>query len=363
MNHRDRFNNLFDGKPVDRVPFADVMGKCNFKSCLDRWKAEGLDGGAAPDDIVKLIGFDYSRGWYIPVHSYVFPLFEIKKLDDERRINHWGSTEICPDNPDLMPITVVGPVSDRNSWESFKERFIYSPDRLVNSIEAECKQALDSGLPIYAGDLPIGFFGALRELFGSEEVLYIFYDDPKLVHDILGTLTDLWIKIYSDFSERVSLDYFFVWEDMCFKNGPLISPAVFEEFLLPCYQRFTSALKAASCKHFFVDSDGDERPLIPLWQRGGIDIFFPFEVQCGVDVCDVRKEFPDIGIIGGLDKNALKYDKSAMDKELLKVPPMIENGRYIPCLDHGVTNEVPWSNYLYFYDRLRELVYKYQPQR
>ena len=32
---------------------------------------------------------------------------------------------------------------------------------------------------------------------------------------------------------QVKADVFFVWEDMCYKNGPLILPAVFRELMLP----------------------------------------------------------------------------------------------------------------------------------
>jgi hypothetical protein len=50
-----------------------------------------------------------------------------------------------------------------------------------------------------------------------------------------------------------------------------------------------------------------------------------------------------------------------MDRELEKVPYLLENGYFIPCCDHGVTNDVSWGNYQYFYEKLRELVYKYPP--
>ena len=49
------------------------------------------------------------------------------------------------------------------------------------------------------------------------------------------------------------------------------------------------------------------------------------------------------------------------DKELESVPFMLEHGRYIPSLDHGVSNEVSWDNYRYFYDRLRDLIWNYAP--
>ena len=42
-------------------------------------------------------------------------------------------------------------------------------------------------------------------------------------------------------------------------------------------------------------------------------------------------------------------------------PFMLEQGRYIPGLDHGVPPDVSWDNYRYFYERLRDLIWKYPP--
>ena len=155
---------------------------------------------------------------------------------------------------------------------------------------------------------------------------------------------------------------------MCNKSGPLISPALFREFLLPRYKRLTKSMRCGNSNNsdnmplFFVDSDGDERPLVPLWIEGGVDIVFPWETQFGLDIIQVRREYPTMGMMGGLNKHALEFSRGQMDKELEKVPYMLERGYYIPCLDHGVTNAVPWDNYLYFYERLKELIYKYTPQ-
>jgi hypothetical protein len=41
---------------------------------------------------------------------------------------------------------------------------------------------------------------------------------------------------------------------------------------------------------------------------------------------------------------------------------MLESGRYIPGLDHGVPDDVSWDNYRYFYEKLRELIWKYPPK-
>lgn len=366
LTNRDRFVAVLNGETVDRAPFMDFMGNCNWPSCLTRWKQEGLAQNATFDDVRKIVGFDGVRGYYLPVKSFIWPEYAPEDLGKDgnitRRRNRWGGIEIHLDGSELMAVTVSGAIVDRDGWPAVKERLLAGTQgRLPTNWKDICREALASDEPIYAGDLPVGFFGGPRELMGFERFAYMFYDDPELVNDILDTLCELWMRIYTRIQEHVALDYFFVWEDMCDKNGPLISPALFRKFLLPRYERFTAALREAGCKHITVDSDGDERPLVPLWIAGGVNVILPWESQFGLDIREVRKHFPTIGIIGGIDKHALAGGRGAIDKALEVVPFMLEHGRYIPSLDHGVTNEVSWDDYRYFYDRLRDLIRQYAP--
>lgn len=375
MTHRERFVRLFQGKTVDRAPFIDAMGVCNYRSCIDRWKTEGLDINANQKDVQDIIGFDYVRGYFLYAKLLFYPEFDIifVKRDGDKTYtrNRWGGLELQQDGSELMPITIEGPVKDRYTWDSVKERLAGNIQaRLPANFGGMCEEAKLSNLPVYTGDLPAGFFGALREITGLENLMYMFYDDPDLISEILDTLCDLWINVYSEIQKQIELDYVFIWEDMCSKSGPLISPALFREFMLPRYKRLTQSLRKNAgdvnekdnMPLFMVDSDGDERPLVPLWIEGGVDIIFPWETQFGLDIVKVRQDYPRIGMMGGLNKHVLEFSRGDIDKELEKVPYMLEKGRYIPCLDHGVTNAVSWDNYRYFYERLKELTYRYPPQ-
>jgi len=367
LTHKDRFNRLFKGEPVDRVPFLDYMGKCNYNSCLARWKTEGLNVDATWDDIQHIIGFDYSRGIFVNAKMLVYPEYEPVAIGREGNRffmrNKWGGLETQLDGSELMPVTVEGAVHDRKSWELCKERLQGNiAARIPENIKELSEKASADKLPVFAGDLPAGFFGALRELMGFEVMSYMFYDDPSLMHEILDVLCELWINIYSEIQKHIVLDYVFIWEDMCCKTGPLISPAMFNEFLSPRYKRLTSAVRSEGCRNVIVDSDGDGLPLVPLWLDGGVNIVFPWESIHGQDILKIRKQYPEMGIIGALNKHALEYSHSEIDKELEKIPAMLENGYYIPCCDHGVTNMVSWDNYRYFYEKLKDLIWKYPPQ-
>lgn len=365
LTNRERFTRVFDGEPVDRVPFLDIMGF--WRSSLARWKTEGLAEDATAETVRQIVGFDGQRGIKLPIHGYIWPEYErqvIEQDGDHVLIrNRWGAIERDIVGSELMPITIEGPVKDRATWEAVKPRLDPdTPGRLPENWEEIYREARESGETVYAGDLPLGFFGAPRELMGFERQAMLFYDDPALMHEILDHLCDLWIVLLRRIQAEITLDWTFVWEDMCSKNGPLISPKLFREFLLPRYQRLTASLREDGCRHVLVDSDGDERLLTPLWIEGGVTIIFPWETQFGLDLTEVRRQYPEVGLMGGIDKFALAHGRDAIDRELEKVPFLLEQGRYIPGLDHGVPSDVSWDSYRYFYDRLRELIWRYPPQ-
>jgi uroporphyrinogen decarboxylase len=365
LTNRQRFVRLFKGQRVDRVPFYQFMGA--WKSSIERWKTEGLRVDVTRSTLWQTMGFDGFRGYFLPVKTFVWPEFEtevLEAVDDVLTVRgRWGGTLRTHKNADLLPLTTSGAVSDWRSWEQMKERLdADTPGRLPENWEEVCAEARNSDEPVYAGDLPTGFFGGPRYLLGLECQAMLFYDDPALMHDILDTLCDLWITLFARVQRDIEIDYFFIWEDMCFKGGPLISPALFREFLLPRYKRLTGALKEVGVKLIFVDSDGDIRKLIPLWMEGGVDITFPWESQFELDLLEPRRQYPELGMIGGVDKHAFIAGRAGVDRALEPIPALLESGRFIPAVDHEVPHDVSWDTYRYFCERLRDMVWNHPPR-
>lgn len=55
---------------------------------------------------------------------------------------------------------------------------------------------------------------------------------------------------------------------------------------------------------------------------------------------------------GGIDKRAIAKGGKVMEEEVMRVvPPLLEDGGFIPSCDHGVPSDVPWQNYV-AYSRL-----------
>jgi uroporphyrinogen decarboxylase len=210
---------------------------------------------------------------------------------------------------------------------------------------------------------PDGFFGMPRELLGVENQLMMYYDDPQLMHDINDHLTRVWLAVMEELLSKVELDFVYFWEDMAFKNGPLLSPAMFREFMAPYYRRMTAFLTQRGVKIVFVDTDGDCWKLIPEFLQAGVMGMYPFEVNAGMDIVQVRKQYPELLIQGGLDKIKIAQSKEAIDDELgAKLPSLLSQGGYIPFVDHLVPPDVSWDNFRYYRERVSDYVERYHPQ-
>jgi hypothetical protein len=160
--------------------------------------------------------------------------------------------------------------------------------------------------------------------------------------------------LFQEITRIVRGDVLLIWEDMCYRNGPLISPAHFASLIRPRYIRLIQRARACGMEAVLVDTDGDCRRLIPLFLESGVDALMPFEVQAGMDVCSIGREYPQLGIMGGIDKRALSLDPAAIRREVDRVLPCFkERGGFIPTLDHSIPPNVSWSQFQYYLECVR----------
>ena len=390
MNARERFNAVMNFEPCDWT----VLWEYGYWSgTMKRWYEEGLpkkkgipehllrgediageglpwpwytdDPTPRDEDVHEHFGLD--AGLYrIPAQYLTYPPFEWTELEDE------GDTIIVQDGNGVtkrvrkdrasVPHNISWPITDRESFERVKaERF---QPRLEERLPKNWPQMVEDlggrDYPVAIGGGHLGMYGTPRDVIGEENLLVMFYDDPQLIRDLLDHLTDLWIAVFDRILKDVKPDCALIWEDMCYKNGPIISPQMVEEFLLPYYRKVTSFLRDNGVEHIHLDTDGNCWKLIPLFVEGGMTGVYPWEVQSGMDIVEVRKAFPKLEMLGGLDKRNLALDEQAVDEELdYKLPFMLERGGYIPCADHMIPPESKWEVFAHYRRRIEELARAY----
>ncbi len=393
MNSREKYKAVMRGEPGVPTMLWEIG---YWSSTMERWYGEGVArspyspppgfpagsavfGEAMPwphmpglvryrdIDVHRRLGFDEGMV-RIPLTWRCSPAFQEKVLEEDATtrviINGDGLKLRVRKDTDSIPQFLEWPVHDRKSWEEIKEeRFGMDIMPRFPSRWAESAKTYRKDRDFLVGVVLDGFFSLPRELFGVESQLMMYFDDPKLMHDINKHTADLWLAMLEEVLSKVDLDFVYFWEDMAFKNGPLMSPLMFEEFVVPYYKRMTGFLKERGCDIIFVDTDGYCRDLIPGFLRGGVTGLYPFEVQAGMDVVKVRKEFPQLQMLGGIDKKNVAAGKAAIDRELeAKLPFMLSRGRYIPSFDHQVPPDVPWEHFEFYRQKVREYAGKYFPK-
>lgn len=127
----------------------------------------------------------------------------------------------------------------------------------------------------------------------------------------------------------------------------------------PNYRRIRKFADQHGIPILSVDTDGDADLIAPVMIEAGVNYLYPMEVAAGCDVNVWRDKYPTLGMMGGIDKRVLARGRKAIDKELERIKPAMEKGRYIPDLDHLIPDDVSWENYRYYAEKLKELVGKH----
>jgi uroporphyrinogen decarboxylase len=331
-----------------------------------RWGAPSYGTGAenAPRsiDINDIFELD-EQLLLVPYDCWIFPKYEEKIVYEDSRYkelyNSVGIRQKTLKDKSSMPLWLEYPVKSRKDWEEMKEEKL-SLDSITkrwSKNKAEfIKKAKDRTFPLHLMSGPTGFFGSLRYLLGEDRLYITYYDDPYLLKDIADHLCNLWIAEAEELTSVLDFDIAGFWEDMAGKNGSLISPSLFKEFMTPYYKRLTGFIKSKKINNFILDSDGNVNELIPLFLEAGVNGLMPFEQQAGNDLAEIRKKYPELIIWGGIDKNELSKDKEHIDKELDKVSWLIKQGGYIPFNDHLVPPNVSWENFKYYREKLNKIV-------
>jgi uroporphyrinogen decarboxylase len=355
MTDRERFLNLMAYRPVDRCVYGVWTG--GWPETYERWQEQGWDP-KAPSPF-KVDTWDWEGGWFFPN-----PAFERTVLEEDDvsvlYVNHEGILmRERKDQPlSSMPQFVKFPVESREDFRRFRRERM-QPD-LAARIGADFATRLSGrkvrGSPfIVISDRWGGFFGGLRAMVGVERLCMLFYDDPALVEEMMDATADFIIAMMGKILDHTDVDVYGFWEDMAYRTGPLVGPELYRRFALPRYRRVVEFVRSRGVPHVCLDSDGDVSSLIPIWLDAGIDILYPFEAQSGMDVVQVRKRYGrDLRLWFGIDKRVLVKGPAAIDAEIARVRPLIDEGGYVPGLDHSMPPDVPYANYRYYMRKLGE---------
>lgn len=367
MNTKQRFIKICHFKKVDRLPYWEcTMGF--MPQTIQRWKKEGLPQNINTHrEVEQYFGMEPRE--FLPVNSGFTrppfdPPFEKVVLKEDERIILYRAPDgiICKVFKNPTETCTPGvqwvdfPVKNEEDWEKIKWRL--DPERRTwPNWEELRKKYKDFPYPLA---LTIcGAYGFPRCLLGDKRLLVFYYRKPRFIHKIM----EHWLYLYKGICKKVlreiKVDYVLIWEDMASKNGPLVSPRIFKEFILPYYEELINFIKKMGVDIIMVDTDGNVIPILNLFIEAGVNAMMPFEIAAGMDPLKVREEFgDDLVILGGIDKRKLVSKKAIKQEVLSKVPKLINEGGYIPFVDHNIPPNVSLENIKFYISLVRRTVKK-----
>jgi len=382
MTNRKRILAVLNYETYDRMP---VVHFGFWVETLAKWAREGhiteeqakewTDGNAYDREISALLGFDFGYYCTVAPKCCIYPAFEREVIEEcpdgsRKERNASGVIELVRDGVTSIPAEIDHLLKGRPQWEEhYKHRLQFTPERITKckvKTDAETIQWDEGGLDflknddreyflgLYCGSL----FGEIRNVLGVTGASYMFAEDDALFTEMIDTWGELCYQCAKAALESGAIfDYAHFWEDICFKNGPLIIPSVFDEKVGPHYKRITDLVKSHGIKIISLDCDGWIDALIPTWINNGVNTMFPIEVGTwDASIAPWREQYgKQIRGVGGMNKTAFAQDQAAIDAEIERLRPLVDLGGYVPCPDHRIAPDAEWDNVRYYCDRMREV--------
>ena len=279
MNARERVICALSLEEPDCVPVGElavidkkVMGGFgkNYKDVVEFAAGEGL----------SIIG--------------IYPDFNVVKNADGNFSDDWGCI-YGPTKEDFAH-PVKGPIATRHDLERYEFPDPDVPYRL-NVLPEIIKKA--------KGEIAVNFHSRVAfmwsvYLMGMDNLLTTMALDRDFAHELFTKVADVNIRIIKR-AIRAGADTISLGDDYCSNRGPLMSPEMFREFILPHLERAVSVIRSAGLK-CIKHCDGNLWPILDDIVETGIDCINPLEPVANMEISEVKQKYGSrISMMGNID--------------------------------------------------------------
>ena len=323
MNEQERFLGTLLGKDTDRFPFFDLEPA---EETLDRWLQEGLSPNTP---VAEAFGLETHYSVGLTLRSS--PFFRMA--------------------PDLLhDPSAFDRHYDVNDPARYEKDFVERADHLREAGRVLYVEASGGGLLQKLG------VGDWKSFNAACSALIL---EPRLVEDLLKRTSDFYCICLERVLSQVRVDYASFYEPIASNHGPVISPDMFKRYAIPGYQKIISLLDKYDVPlRVFCTTGGDVTSLLGPLVDVGINALWISNIEvASMEYTALRRHFGDhISLIGGIDTGALRQDEKDLRNTVENtVLPLLQKGRYLPCLDDRPRVDIPFSKYRLYRQLLEEI--------
>ncbi len=322
MNSRERFLETIRYGDPDRPPLLEEGLR---KKVVKTWRrTAGLPGDFDPQDF-----FGFDKREEIPLE--LEPGINLAELAGKKNRLKTLRNLLDPDDPKRFPKKWEKKLK---SWES--REFILM-------------------LRVHPG-----FFLSLgvEDWQSFSDVTCLVKDDPKFVRQALVMHGEFAARAAEKILRRTEIDAAIFSEPIGCNFGPLISPRMYREYMLPALEPVMDTLRRYGVETIIFRTYANTRVLLPFMLEAGMTCLWAVERDMEtMDYLDIRRVFGQgLRLIGGFDRDILRMGKDHIRLELdNNIPPLLEDGGFLPMLDGRIREDIPFENYLYYRRCLGEL--------
>ena len=204
-----------------------------------------------------------------------------------------------------------------------------------------------------------GLFLSLGVEDGSSftRLMYQLADQPDFIREFKRIQGWFAANLAERVLKEVEFDALVFSEPIGDNNGALISPVMYEDLVLPSYEPLLNLARRYGVKTIICRTYANIKKLIPSLLKWGINCLWACEVeQIVMNYPALRKEFgKDLRLIGGIDLDALREGKNKIRQAVEDIVPLVEDGGFIPLADGRVRVDIPYENYIYYRECLRQI--------
>ncbi len=308
MNGYERFLTALRRQQPDRVPLWELIVN---EPTLSAWGARSLLEFAEQEDLDAVTIFEdvrlrpcsaeevqeISRGRVTPSPD------ERLVVDDWGIV--WGQTDFG------IPYPVTGPIATADDLRG------YSPPDPDDDFRL---QSLREAVERFKGQRAVVFlthdgFEFPHYLRGGMDWLLMDYlENPSLAHELAELTLDYKVRLMQR-AVDLGADAVVSGDDYASRNGPVMSPQHFREFVWPYLKRSVEAAHERNVP-YIKHTDGNIWLLLDLLVEAGIDAIDPLEPIAGMDIGRVKERYGDrLAVVGNVDCTELLPHGTVEDVE------------------------------------------------
>ena len=181
-----------------------------------------------------------------------------------------------------------------------------------------------------------GIFERLHALMGMEDCMINFYEEPEEMKALIEFITDVEMEFAHVMVEKVGIEAILHHDDFGSARSTFLSPAMFDEFILPAYKKIYGYYKENNIL-IIHHNDGYGATLVPELIELGVDIWQGVVPENDLTAC-LEKADGKLTFMGEIESRVLDVPGWTPEMVAAEVERACRKGtknNFIPCLTAG----------------------------